>query len=65
LDTNAVLFLAALQHYIRVDIEELALEMAGENKLCIPRATLEKAARQLGLGAWLDKWPEEKSNDQC
>jgi hypothetical protein len=62
-DTDSILFLAALQQYIRVDIEELALEMAGENKLCIPRSTIEKAARQLGLGKWLDKWPEEKSND--
>jgi hypothetical protein len=59
-DTDAVLFLAALQQYIRVDIEELAVEMSGENKVCIPRSTMEKAARQLGLGAWLDKWPDEK-----
>ncbi|MFA5766505.1 MAG: hypothetical protein WC919_01090 [Candidatus Paceibacterota bacterium] len=59
-DTDAVIFLSALQHYIRMDIEELAVQISGENKMCIPRSTMEKAARQLGLGAWLDKWPEEK-----
>jgi len=59
-DSDSILFLAALQHYIRVDIENLAVEMSGENKMLIPRATMEKAARQLGLGAWLDKWPGER-----
>ena len=60
-DSDSILFLAALQQYIRMDIEDLAVEMSGENKMCIPRSTMEKAARQLGLGAWLDKWPDEKS----
>jgi hypothetical protein len=59
-DTDSILFLAVLQQYIRMDIEELAIQMSGENKMCIPRSTMEKAARQLGLGAWLDKWPDEK-----
>jgi hypothetical protein len=59
-DLDSILFLAALQQYIRMDIEDLAVEMSGENKMCIPRSTMEKAARQLGLGAWLDKWPAEK-----
>jgi len=60
-DTDSILFLAALQQYIRTDIENLAIEMSGENKMLIPRSTMEKAARQLGLGAWLDKWPKETS----
>jgi hypothetical protein len=60
-DPDAVLFIAALQQYIRADIEELAVQMSSENKMCIPKLTMEKAARQLGLGAWLDKWPDEKS----
>jgi hypothetical protein len=59
-DSDSILFLAALQQYIRMDIEDLAVEMSGENKMCIPRSMMEKAARQLGLGAWLDKWPNEK-----
>ena len=57
-DPEAVIFMAVLGYTIRDAIEQTALEMS-ENKKCIPKETIIKAVKKVGLSGWITKMPEE------
>jgi hypothetical protein len=57
-DTDAIIWVDALQYYIMKCIEETAVEMS-ENKYCIPVSTFIEAAKKIGLGDWVNKMPKD------
>lgn len=61
-DIDAIIFMAVLGQTIRSTVEEIALDMS-ENKKCIPKSTIVKAVKSVGLGSWIDKMPVESSED--
>jgi hypothetical protein len=61
-DTDFITYLAALGYLIQDEIKQTALEMSGENKMCIPLSTLIKAIKKVGLGEWLKKMPTESAH---
>jgi hypothetical protein len=56
---DSITFMSLLEYTIRKEIEETALEMS-EDKMCVPKATILKAVKKLGLGNWIPKVPEER-----
>ena len=46
--------MAAFGYLIRKEIENIALEMS-ENKKSIPKSTIVKAMKKVGLGEWVKK----------
>lgn len=58
-DPDAVTFMAVLGYAVRDAIEQAALEMS-EDKKCIPKTTIIKAVKKVGLGSWITKMPGEE-----
>ncbi len=59
-DPESITFMVLLEYTIREEIQRVALAMS-EDKMCIPKATIVAAIKQLGLGDWISKMP--KDND--
>ena len=62
-DLDAGLFIAALWRTVEQEVKQLALDMS-EDKMCIPKSTVIKAAKQLGLDEWIKKIPKYVETDE-
>ena len=62
-DLDAGLFIAALWRTVEQEVKQLALDMS-ENKICVPKSTVVKAAKQLGLDEWIKKIPKYVEADE-
>jgi hypothetical protein len=53
-DPESVTFMSVLGWMIRKEIEQTSLDMS-ENKMCVPKDTIIKAIKKIGLGNWVSK----------